>query len=220
MPSSDKEKLICIKCRYETDYLGTYLKPPVCPTCKNLLSFKESGAVDPEKAGTIPWMNHFLLAVGLILLGASIWLTFRHFETWDARRLLNPRVKVGEEFFAGRSKSKISMESLRLPFNYEGYFKNPQRGRYFTVVKETHRYSYKGTQNGQILVDYKYENSKDKKGAASFSLRMNGNAAFLDIPPIPYVKNTRVTRLKLTPGPTGNLLVSVVFEENRKNSSH
>ena len=202
--SNRKEKLICVRCRYEIDYLGTYAKPPVCPHCKNLLSFKESGAVDLSEAVNDSWINRILsvLAVSFLIFAAGFML--RHFKTYDYRELTKVQVRVGEHFYGGLSRSKIPKEWVRMPYSFDTYWnRNFSNSREDVMITEQHGYAYRGTRGGQMEIEYIYSDSKRKKGGKLLLLRVSGNTAYLDIPPIPYVRKSRGTRLKLVQDSSG-----------------
>ena len=199
-----KEKLICISCRYETDYLGTYAKPPVCPHCKNLLSFKESGAVSAEEVESIPWVSHLLKLAGVLFLFFAFNLMLRHFHTYDYRSLVMQEARIGEKFYGGKSRSKIAADWLRMPYSFQNYWAHNFHSRTAVMINEEHWYAYKGSRNGQLEVEYFYSDSKGKKSSHIVPLKLAGNTALLDIPAIPYVSKSRRTRLKLVQDSSGS----------------
>ncbi len=202
--SNPKEKLICISCRYETDYLGTYAKPPACPHCKNLLSFKESGPVRLNESANDSWMNRILLGIAVLFIIFSAGFMLRHFKTFDHRELVENQVRAGENFYGGPSRSKVPKEWLKMPYSFENYWSRKFQSREDAMINEEHWYVYKGTRNGEIELEYRYADSKGKKGEQSFSLKLAGNTAYLDVPAIPYVKKSLKSRLKLVQDPSGN----------------
>lgn len=206
MTSDSKEKLICISCRYETDYLGTYAKPPACPHCKNLLSFKESGSVRLNEDVSSSWINRILIGAAVLFVAGSILVMLKHFQTWDNRELIRDEVRVGDLFYGGPSRSKIPKEWIHMPYSYESYWGHNFHSREDVMINEEHWYAYKGTRNGEIELEYRYQDSKGKKGSKVLSLRLNGNTAYLDVPAIPYVRGSGAKRLQLVQDTSGNRL--------------
>ena len=201
---NQKEKLICVSCRYETDYLGTYAKPPVCPHCKNLLSFKESGPVNLDEVVSTPWVNRFLIVLAVSFLIFAISFMFHHFKTYDYRDLVKEQVRMGEKFYGGSSRSKIAAEWMRMPYTFESYWGHNFHSRTAVMIREEHWYVYRGVHDGQMEVEYIYSDSKGKKGSKLFSLKLTGNTAYLDIPSIPYVRKSAKARLKLIQDSSGS----------------
>ena len=204
MKPENKEKLICSGCGYETEYLGTYLKPPACPNCKNLLSFKDSASVRPNEAESISVVNWTLKVLAVLFLAGSLLFMSWHFQTYARRALVLEEARFGESFYGGHSRSQISSTWKQMAYSFDVYWGKKFQGRTTMMIQEEHWYIYKGTRRGFMDIEYTYSDSKGKKGNRMLSLRLVGNSASLDIPAIPYAKKSSKIRLKLTADTSGS----------------
>lgn len=204
MTSKDKEKLFCGVCGYETDYIGTYAKPPACPKCKILLSFKDSSPISADEAENVPAAAWTLKILALLFVLGSMLFMFKHFQTYDRRALVLEEARFGESFYGGESRSQIGVDWKRTAYSFDVYWNKKIQSRTTMMVREEHWYTYKGIRNGLMEIEYTYTDSKGKKGSRIISLNLSGNTAYLDVPAIPYVKKSVRSRFKLSADSSGS----------------
>lgn len=213
MTDQSKEKLFCGGCGYETDYIGTYAKPPLCPKCKNLLSFKGPGPVTADEIESSPALSLFYKILAVLFLAGSLFFMFRHFQTWDGRAVVRDEVRAGEVFYSGKTKAKIPSDWKRMAYSYDVYWARKFQSRSGIIINEEHSYGYKGSKGTQLEIEYTYSDSLGKKGSRILFLSLKGNTAYLDVPAIPYVRASIPARLKLVKDTSGNRLR--IYELNR-----
>lgn len=214
-----REKLVCAQCRYETDYQGTYRKPPACPHCKNLLSFKDS--LESVYEEEIPFLNKLFWLIAAGGLFAGIWLVGQHFKTWEDLSVVSETVRVNEVFYGGKSRSRIPVTIESAPYSYQAYWTaQPDQkpvstrtagraaGRYSNIMAgEKHEYLYQGLKSGQVYVQYVYTGRKGRTGTKLFMLPFKQNAAILQIPANPHVKKSKPASIRIEPLPDGTARV-------------
>ncbi len=202
---SKKETLICSGCGYEEVYRGTYQKPPACPRCLNLLSFKDSLDTDYEEE--IPFLNKILAGAAVLLVISATVIFLNFFKTSDNRGVLAGEARVNQIFFGGKAHAKIPVEFSADNYSYERYWAGNYRGKVGKMVHEDHRYIFQGLSNGKIQVQYNYTASGGRKGSRLFLLPVVNNQAVLEIPAIPYIKRSYPHQVTLILTPANTALV-------------
>ena len=199
------EQFICYKCNYEISYAEAYAqssKSPRCPHCKDLLSFKNDGAVVDFE---YPVLQNIFLALAIPLILFSIFAMTRHFKTVDGRALIAHEARAGDKFYGGKTRSHVGVALNLMDYSYETYWGGKVHSKAGAMINEEHWYIYGGIEGNQIKVEYLYSNSKGKKGSKLFRIPITQNTAYLDVPAIPYIKKSKPARLKIALQP-GNYI--------------